>query len=53
VIFHDRTLREMLANLPRCEADLLELSGVGRTKLERYGADFLDVIRTSAERASP
>jgi ATP-dependent DNA helicase RecQ len=53
VIFHDRTLREMLANLPRCEADLLELSGVGRTKLERYGADFLDVIRTSAERVSP
>jgi ATP-dependent DNA helicase RecQ len=46
VIFHDRTLREMLVNLPQSDADLLELSGVGQTKLDRYGADFLEVIRS-------
>ncbi len=47
VIFHDRTLRQMLNALPRSEAGLLQLTGVGQTKLERYGAAFLEVIRAS------
>ncbi len=48
VIFHDRTLRQMLSDLPQTEAGLLQLSGVGQSKLQRYGAAFLEVLRASA-----
>ncbi|MGR8918994.1 MAG: DNA helicase RecQ [Gammaproteobacteria bacterium] len=44
VIFHDRTLRDMLARKPATLADLLEVSGVGQAKLERYGQAFLDEL---------
>ena len=45
VIFHDRTLREIAARVPQSAADLLEVSGVGESKLARYGDAFLSVIR--------
>ena len=44
VIFHDSTLREMIARRPRTPDDFSQLTGVGDTKLRRYGADFLAVI---------
>jgi ATP-dependent DNA helicase RecQ len=46
VIFHDVTLREIAATKPRTADELLEIGGVGRAKLERYGERFLDVVRT-------
>ena len=45
VIFHDRTLHEFLQQRPQSEADMLAINGVGQTKLERFGAGFLDVLR--------
>ncbi len=45
VIFHDATLMDMAHARPRNAAQLLEISGVGQRKLERYGAAFLNVIR--------
>jgi ATP-dependent DNA helicase RecQ len=48
VIFHDKTLLQMVEHRPANEAAMLELSGVGQAKLERYGAPFLDVIREHA-----
>ena len=45
VIFHDATLREMVEQRPLDIAALGDISGVGRSKLERYGEAFLDVIR--------
>ncbi len=44
VIFHDATLREMVARRPCTREDFAELTGVGETKLDRYGDDFLAVI---------
>jgi len=44
VVFSDATLAEMAARKPRTRADLLEVGGVGQTKLERYGAAFIEVI---------
>ena len=44
VIFHDATLKQMAADKPTTDEGLMEISGVGQTKLERYGADFLEVI---------
>ncbi|MDJ0759483.1 MAG: DNA helicase RecQ [Woeseiaceae bacterium] len=48
VIFHDRTLHEMLTVRPQTEGEMLSVSGIGQTKLDRYGADFLNVIRDTA-----
>jgi ATP-dependent DNA helicase RecQ len=45
VIFHDRTLREMLALRPASVQELLAISGVGQAKLERYGQSFLDELQ--------
>ncbi len=47
VIFHDSTLLEMAERRPRDAASLREISGVGATKLERYGHQFLDSIRSA------
>ncbi len=48
VIFHDRTLREMIAQRPSNASELLEISGVGQTKLDRYGERFLEVLRRAS-----
>jgi ATP-dependent DNA helicase RecQ len=49
VVFSDATLAEMAARKPATHTELLEVNGVGKTKLERYGDAFLAVV---AERAS-
>ncbi len=49
VIFHDATLREMVELRPGTPEELAGITGVGETKLERYGEDFLAVI-AKAER---
>jgi len=45
VIFHDATLRAMLAERPQTARELRALAGVGDSKLERYGEAFLAVLR--------
>lgn len=45
VVFNDATLREMLTQRPTTASALLSVSGVGDVKLERFGGDFLEVIR--------
>ena len=45
VIFHDKTLHEMLAFRPQTAAEMLDISGVGQTKLDRYGDGFLSILR--------
>jgi ATP-dependent DNA helicase RecQ len=49
VIFHDSTLREMLDKKPADFDALLTISGVGQAKLEKYGDDFLAVLRAAAD----
>ena len=44
VVFGDATLVEMSQRKPATEAELLEITGVGEIKLERYGAEFLAAI---------
>lgn len=44
VIFTDRTLIEMAETRPDSMDAMARVSGVGATKLERYGAEFLAVI---------
>jgi len=44
VVFSDVTLAEMAEFLPDSPVALLEITGVGQTKLERYGQRFLALI---------
>jgi ATP-dependent DNA helicase RecQ len=44
VVFSDASLMEMARYLPRDETSFLQINGVGRHKLERYGAGFLNII---------
>jgi ATP-dependent DNA helicase RecQ len=44
VVFHDKTLKEMLARMPVTRAELLEISGVGEHKADLYGDRFLQLI---------
>ena len=50
VIFNDATLAEMAASKPTDKQSLLAVSGVGLTKLERYGVPFLQLINDYLER---
>ena len=50
VIFHDKTLREMAVFKPDTREALLDISGMGERKMERYGKIFLDIIRQHENR---
>lgn len=49
VIFHDKTLAAMAAVRPATPDQMLEISGIGKEKLARYGQIFLDEIRAAPE----
>ncbi len=44
VVFHDRTLRAMAAQLPQSVEAFGQVSGVGPVKLEKYADVFLPII---------
>ncbi|MEX0912515.1 MAG: ATP-dependent DNA helicase RecQ [Gemmatimonadota bacterium] len=44
-VFNDRTLNEIAARKPTSEAELLAIKGVGPAKLDKYGSDFLTLLR--------
>lgn len=44
MVFSDSTLADMCARLPKTDSQFLTVSGVGETKLRRYGEQFLREI---------
>lgn len=44
VVFSDATLVDMACKLPDSRQTMLDVSGVGQTKLERYGDAFIQLI---------
>jgi ATP-dependent DNA helicase RecQ len=51
VVFHDKTLKEMAILKPQNRTGMLQVTGIGEVKLERYGDRFLDVIKEVSENA--
>jgi ATP-dependent DNA helicase RecQ len=51
VIFHDSTLLEMMKQTPTTLGQFERLSGVGQAKLEKYGQQFIQVIKSSLDDA--
>ena len=49
VVFTDRTLAELASRKPRTPAGLLEVRGVGQTRLDKYGERFLAAIKGADE----
>ncbi|OPY26011.1 MAG: putative ATP-dependent RNA helicase [Methanocella sp. PtaU1.Bin125] len=45
VVFHDTALKEMARTYPCSDEDFAKVPGVGRTKLERFGGEFIAAIR--------
>ena len=44
IVFGDKVLLEMVARRPKTPGEMLQVSGVGQTKLERYGEAFLEEL---------
>ena len=45
VIFSDKTLQELAENQPQTPIEFLQIKGVGQNKLEKYGEQFLAVLK--------
>src|SRR5207248_8566352 len=52
VVFHDSTLSAIAAARPSSLVELLRVSGVGDSKLRKYGEEVLEVLRTSLNAGS-
>ena len=44
VVFSDKSLQEILERRPQSKDALLEVNGIGAGKVEKYGADLLEII---------
>lgn len=50
-IFNDATLKEMEIKRPMSDDEFIEINGVGRTKMENYGYQFIkEIIKYSTEK---
>jgi len=49
IVFADSTLREMCELLPTSKEAMLAVKGVGEVKFERYGREFLELIKEFCE----
>ena len=47
VVFHDRTLKDLMAQRPASVHEMLQVNRIGETKAERYGEAFLEVLRSA------
>jgi ATP-dependent DNA helicase RecQ len=45
IVFSDKVLWNMIERSPATPEEMLDVSGVGPAKLERYGEDFLEALR--------
>lgn len=45
VVFNDASLAEMAQLMPETTHEFLQVNGVGKTKLEKYGDRFIDLIK--------
>lgn len=46
VVFSDATLVDMCQKHPKTIAEMLDVSGVGKVKMEKYGERFLNLLRS-------
>jgi ATP-dependent DNA helicase RecQ len=47
MIFSDKTLKELASVRPQSKEEMLQISGIGEVKFERYGRTFLELLHNS------
>jgi len=52
VIFHDSTLHEMCQRLPMDYNSMMKISGMGKSKFEKYGELFIKLIKKHIENSA-
>ncbi len=52
VVFHDTTLRELAIRHPHTIDELRDVTGIGESKLERYGAELLELLSDQSPAAA-
>jgi ATP-dependent DNA helicase RecQ len=50
VIFHDATLKHIASVTPQTEAALLQIQGMGKVKIERFGAAILKIVSENSSK---
>lgn len=45
IIFSDKTLQELAEKQPQTSLEMLQIKGVGQSKLDKYGAAFLEILK--------
>jgi ATP-dependent DNA helicase RecQ len=53
IIFSDKSLKLMTSEMPTTENEFLAISGVGMNKMEKYGEEFMSVIRKFKSATKP
>mgnify|MGYP006082585125 FL=1 len=53
IVFGDKSLKEMAADLPITKNEFLAISGVGMNKMQQFGEEFMEVIRKYKAKAKP
>ncbi|GCF93348.1 ATP-dependent DNA helicase RecQ [Enterococcus florum] len=46
IIFSDKTLQELAEKQPQTSFEFLQIKGVGQSKLDKYGAAFMQVLKS-------
>ena len=49
MVFNDATLIEMAEQTPLSASEMLSVNGVGTRKLERFGKEFMALIRSHVD----
>ncbi len=44
-IYNDSQLKDLIARMPNTKRELMQVSGFGKAKAEKYGAEILEIIR--------
>lgn len=44
IIFHDKTLIEIVKKLPKNQDEMLQINGIGLEKYKKYGQEFLQLV---------
>lgn len=45
IVFSDKTLKDLSSKKPLTKEEMLEVHGIGEVKYERYGEEFLDLLK--------
>ncbi|MEO1768210.1 DNA helicase RecQ [Candidatus Enterococcus ferrettii] len=45
IIFSDKTLQELAEQQPQTSLEMLQIKGVGQSKLDKYGIAFLEILK--------